>query len=362
MQQLHLPTGARRVLRFGLPVVIFLALAFFVAKDWHSEWQELMTYQFQLNPWLLGCAFLGFILQELSYGLIWRSVLTSLGYRLNLRICLRIYLASEFVRYIPGNVLHVITRVLWVSKYGVSRPTAFASMVIELITKMVAGALIFALSLIFWGDVGQLVNGQLAFILLGVVGVVAMLVFLHPRVLNGALSFALRLLKRDPINLGMRYRDMLLVVLAWCISWVVAGSAFFLLLWALWPATPLALLPICIGIYALAWDVGFASFITPSGLGIREVVITAIFALAFPIPVGLSAVVAILSRLLSTVAELFCVGVAYVGGAKQVRTLQSEQDTPSAAIKTSDLFSTEKGVKDAEMVRSGVLDKGASRE
>src|SRR5262249_293874 len=148
----------------------------------------------------------------------------------------------------------------------------------------------------------------LAFILLGIAGVIAMLVFLHPRVLNGTLSFALRLLKRDPINIGMGYRAILLVVLSWCISWLIAGSAFFFLLWALWPATPLALLPICIGIYALAWDIGFASFITPSGLGIREVVIAAIFALAFPIPAGISAVVAILSRLVSTVAELLCVG------------------------------------------------------
>jgi uncharacterized membrane protein YbhN (UPF0104 family) len=362
MQQLHLPRGTRRVLRFGLPVAIFLVLAFFVAKDWRSEWQELMTHQFQLNPWLLGCAFVGFILQELSYGLIWRSILKSLKYRLSLRICVRIYLSSEFVRYIPGNVLHVVTRVLWVSKYGVACPAAFASMMIELITKMVAGALVFALSLIFWGDISQLVNGQLAFILLGVVGVVVMLVFLHPRVLDRILSFALRLLKRDAINLGMSYRDMLLVVLAWCISWLVAGGAFFLLLWALWPATPLALLPICIGIYALAWDVGFASFITPGGLGIREAVITAIFALAFPIPAGLSAVMALLSRLLSTVAELLCVGVAYVGGAKQVRTLQSEQNATSQTIKPSDLFDTEKDVKDAEMVRPGVLDKGASCE
>jgi len=195
MQQLHFSKGARRVLRFGLPVIIFLALAFFVAKDWRSEWQELMTHQFQLNPWRLGCAFLGFILQELSYGLIWRSVLTRLGYRLNLRVCLRIYLASEFVRYIPGNVFHVVTRVLWISKYGVSRPTAFASMMVELITKMIAGALIFALSLIFWGDISQLVHGQLVFILLGLAGVVTMLVSLHPRLLNGALSFVLQFLK-----------------------------------------------------------------------------------------------------------------------------------------------------------------------
>jgi hypothetical protein len=370
MQRLPVPNRARRILRFGLPVVLLLALAFFVAKDWRSEWQELMTHQFQVNPWLLGCAFLGFILQELSYGLIWRSVLTRLGYPLKLRICLRIYLSSEFVRYIPGNIFHVITRVLWASKHGVPRPTAFASMMIELVTKLVAGALIFALSLIFWDDIGtisQLVSDQLVFILLGVAGVVTMLVCLHPHLLNGALSFALRLLKKDPIELRMGYRDILQVMLAWCVSWIIAGSAFFLLLCSLWPATPLALLPVCIGVYALAWDVGFASFITPSGLGVREVVITAIFVLAFPIPAGLSAVMALLSRLVSTVAELLCVGVAYLGGAKQVRSLQSERIGYSHAINASALANAQKETKEEKKLKDSHLEainlgKGTSRE
>src|SRR5258708_20264346 len=98
---------------------------------------------------MLALAFLGFMLQELSYGCIWRAVLMRLGARFDLRIALRIYLASEFVRYIPGNVWHVLTRLLWVGKYGVSRPVAFASITIELITKLAAGALIFAVILLF---------------------------------------------------------------------------------------------------------------------------------------------------------------------------------------------------------------------
>jgi hypothetical protein len=92
------------------------------------------------------------------------------------------------------------------------------------------------------------------------------------------------------------------------------------------------------------------------------VVITAIFALAFPIPAGLSIVVAVLSRLVSTVAELLCVGVAYFGVAKQVRTLQSEQDTSSPDIKTSPSLAIEKELHGAEMVQSRVLDKGAACE
>src|SRR5256885_4107013 len=267
----------------------------------------------------------------MSYGLIWQAVLRRLGHHLPLRVCLRIYLASEFVRYIPGNVWHVLTRILWISKYGVSRPVAFASMTVELITKLAAGAVVFGRSLLFWanlGAVGSFLHNQLWMIGFGILMIVALLVLLHPRVLASLLNTALRILKREPVVLTLRYRDVLLVTAGWCASWVVAGIAFYVLLLSLWPATPLSALPLCIGIYAIAWDIGFVSFLTPSGLGFREAAITTIFVLAFPLlPAGLSAIIAILSRLISTAAELLCVSIAYVSGGRQVRAIQQEELT-----------------------------------
>src|SRR5713101_6350641 len=314
---------ARRVLQIGLPLAI---LVFFLGQL-KNDWSNLTAHTFQWNPWLLGLAFVGFMLQELSYGLIWQAILARLGHRLDLRLCLRIYLASEFVRYIPGNVWHVLTRILWVGRYGVSRPIAFASMTIELITKLAAGVLVFAISLLFWHDfgaVGSLLHGTPVVVVLGVATMLAVLIGLHPRILNGLLNFALRLLKRDPILLTLRYSDILLVTLAWCLSWLVAGSAFYLLLLALWPSIPIAALPICIGIYAIAWDIGFVSFITPSGLGVREAAIVALFALALPLPAGLASIMALLSRLVSTLAEVVCVSIAYLSGGKQVPNIQQD--------------------------------------
>src|SRR6266851_2860630 len=275
----------KRVLQIGLPVVI---LALFLNQV-KNNWSQLTAYTFQWNLWLLGLAFFGFMLQEVSYGLIWQNILARLGARLGLRICLRIYLASEFVRYIPGNVWHILTRILWVGKYSVSRPVAFASMTIELITKLAAGMLVFSASLLFWRDfgaIGSLLNGPLVDIL-GSASIFALLVILHPRVLNGLLNLVLRLLKRNPVQLAVR----------------------------------------CSGIYALAWDIGFVSFITPSGLGFREAAIVGLFALALPLPVGLATVIALLSRFVSTIAEVICVSIAYLSGGKQVRSIQQGSQT-----------------------------------
>ncbi len=317
---------AKRLLQIGLPTLI-LAFFFYQVKN---NWGELTAHSFQWNPWLLTLGFVGFLLQELSFGVIWRAVLRRLGYRLSLRISLRIYLSSEFVRYIPGNIWHVLTRILWVNKYGVPRSVALASMTIELITKLASGVLVFAASLLFWHDVtaiGSLAQKSLILIL-GTGTIAALFVILYPPVLNGLLNFALRVLKREPVALSVRYRDVLLVTLGWCLSWLVAGSGFYLLVLALWPSAPLVAWPISVGIYALGWDIGFVSFITPSGLGFREGAISALLALSLPLPFSLAVIIALLSRFVSTMAELLCVGVAYLGGGqRQVQELQHEQQS-----------------------------------
>src|SRR5579863_5662864 len=323
-----------RVVQIGLPIIVS---GFFLYYAVHN-WNDLAAHPFQWNPWLLVLSLPGFIVQEITFGLIWRAILARLGASLGLRTTLRIYLASEFVRYIPGNVWHVLTRILWVSKYGVSRTTAFASMTIELITKLSAGVLVFALSLLFWHDIGAVGSFLHSWfiILFGIAIILALAVGLHPRVLNGLLNLALRILKRQPVSLTVRYRDILLVTLLWSGSWLIAGGAFYLMVLALWPATPIVALPICVGIYAIAWDIGFVSFITPSGLGFREGAIALLLALALPVlPASLGAIIALLSRFVSTLAEVLCVSVAYLSGGRQMREVQAqaEQSTLVAMAK-----------------------------
>ncbi len=335
MQRATLIKVGKRVVQIGLPVVVLIFFVIFIQKNW----SQLTVKSFQWNPWLLVLSFVGFLVQTLSYGVIWRAILARLGYHLGFRNALRIYLASEFVRYIPGNVWHVLTRVLWAGQYKIPRSVAFASMVIELVTKLAAGVFVFALSLIFWGNLGAvqaLAVGAPLLIGLGVVLMVALLIGLHPRILQGVLGWGLRLLKREPIVIALRYRDILVILLYWCISWLIAGVAFYVLVMALWSHVPLIALPICMGIYALAWDIGFLSFITPSGLGFREGAIAGLFKLALPIfPVALVTIIAILSRLVSTLAELVCVSLAYLSGGRQVREVQQMREEQHAVVAKS---------------------------
>lgn len=308
---LHRPESKR-----AIRIVVLVAIAIFVGRSLAQSWTAIAHHQWQISWPLLLAAFALLCGQELTYGFIWQLILKRLGYTVPWRVCLKIYLAAEFVRYIPGNVWHVLTRVTWAEREGVPKSFGLASMTVELATKIAAAALTFAVSLLWWSGLAALTGGagHFATVALAVVAVPLLVIGLQPRLLELALNSGLRLLKREPIHLGLAYRDILLVSLGWVGSWIIGGLGFWLAIHAVLPLAFTAVqAPICIGIYALGWDIGFLSFITPSGLGFREGAVALLLHLAGIVPdLALATVLALLAaRLLPTLAELVSVGWAY---------------------------------------------------
>jgi uncharacterized membrane protein YbhN (UPF0104 family) len=129
---------------------------------------------------------------------------------------------------------------------------------------------------------------------------------------------------------------VLLITLAWALSWLVAGAGFYLLIRSVVatppPITGPAAVLIAAGIYALAWDIGFASFITPSGIGFREAaVVVLVVAAGFAPAAGLGVVIAFLARLFNTGAELLCIAGAHLIRGAPLTPLQP-QAQPQPAI------------------------------
>ena len=308
----------KRVVRLAALALIVMFVGLAVWKTWNSLPRNFIWH---ISWWLLVSAFVLLVAQELSYALIWRSILARLGSHLPILAAQRIYLSAEFVRYIPGNVWHVLTRIMWAERRGVPRVTGFASMAIELATKITSAALVFAVSLLFWHDrvgvAGHL--GRYVSLTLGIVGVPLLLIGLHPRILTATVKFGLRKMGRAPVSFTLGYRDVLVITAAWTMSWVVAGVGFYLLVLAL--LTPAAQISapaviMAVGIYAIGWDIGFLSFITPSGLGFREAALIGLLELSGIVPAtvegaAVALAIALMARLLGTAAELVCITGAH---------------------------------------------------
>ena len=304
----------KRAVRLAVLALIILFVGLAVQKSW-AQLPRDFAWRVSWPALILAYALL--VAQELSFALIWRAILARLGSRIGIGPAERIYLNSEFVRYIPGNVWHVFTRVLWAEREGVPRVTGFASMTIELATKVASAALVFAISLFAWQEVRSAAGALGARglpLTIAIVGVPLLLVGLHPRLLSWGLNRALRAIGRPAFALSLGYRDLLVVALLWTASWVVGGLGFTLLVRALVPGpiSPAVVL-ICAGIYAIGWDIGFLSFITPSGLGFREAALAALLYASGLVPIwALALAIAIVARLLVTAAELVCVAGAHM--------------------------------------------------
>src|SRR5579885_713401 len=176
----------KRVLGLALVALILALLGIDLARSWGT----LAHYHWQVSVPLLVLAFAGFVAQTLSYPLVWRLVLRRLGYSLPLSKSVRIYLASEFVRYLPGNVWHVITRILWAEREGIPKPIGFVSMTVELVTKIASAALVFAVTLLFWPRIdvlGSAIGGQ-TIVLIGLAAIPVVLGLMQPRLLAWLLN------------------------------------------------------------------------------------------------------------------------------------------------------------------------------
>jgi glycosyltransferase 2 family protein len=313
--------------KLAVRLVVVSLVAFFLLRGLVSGWSGLRSYSWHVSWPLLALALLLLIGQELSFAFVWRFILRRMGFSLGALTAQRIYLGSEMVRYIPGNVWHVITRVVWAERHGVPRAQGFTSMVVELATKIASAALVFVATLFFWPDARVLASTLPRGVLAGmaIVGTPLLLVGLHPRIMSAALNAGLRVLKREPVNLPFGYADVLAITLAWCASWGGGGLGFWLLLAAVSPgALPAAAPTLAVGIFALAWDIGFLSLITPSGLGVREWAIAALLVAAGLVGggaagVALATVVALLARLLTTASELLCIAGANLAPSRERR-------------------------------------------
>nr|WP_198318804.1 lysylphosphatidylglycerol synthase domain-containing protein [Pseudofrankia inefficax] len=234
--------------------------------------------------------------------LSWRAVLAGLGARLPVRAATRIFFVGQVGKYIPGSVWPVLAQMELSRDYGVSRPRSGAASLIVLALAVPCGGLAAAVTLPF-ASRDAFTHYWWAFVAVPVFAVV-----LAPPVLSRLLAVAFRLLRRPPLADPLTSRAVLAGAGWLLVSFGCYGVATFLLARDLAPAVggP-RLLALSAGAYALAWTAGFLVLVVPAGAGIREGVL--LLALAPALTHEAAGVLAVVARLLATVADLVWAGV-----------------------------------------------------
>ncbi|GGL07635.1 hypothetical protein Sme01_11390 [Sphaerisporangium melleum] len=305
----RLPRPLVRALVAAFVIVAVGAVAVTLAR---LDWSVVAVLFARRDPaqmaLLLGGAFLAST-AGLSLGfLAWRAVLLELGPPISEPRVVRIFFVGFLTKYVPGRVPGIIA----ITKVATANGVTFARLIST-------AALVMSLVLLSGFTVGllagvQMLGARAAWLAVAAVLVVAVLV--RPQLINQGAALLLRLLRRPAAAPAASVRGVRMAVGWQSLSWVVTGLH-------LWPlaiamgAPPGRSLALCVGAFTLATTIGIAAVFIPDGIGVREAVLTAALAVVLPAPAA--AVVALASRLISTVSEVILGAVALTAAELAIR-------------------------------------------
>jgi glycosyltransferase 2 family protein len=314
----------RRLLQLLQPFLLLIAFIFIVLLL-QQQWTELQSYEWRLHPgWLLlsGLLMVGSWFIEVA---TWRYGLARVGGFVDYATAVRIWFASILVRYIPGNVWQPLGMTVLARQAGVRPEATVMSVALYQAVNLLSVIPIAGVYLLWWRDQSPLLTmfGNVA-PWLALLALLPIGVFLaRPVWLIDLLNLVLARLGRPilPATLDSGQLLWLFALAIW--HWLLWGSAFAALTFALQPFTPvemLMLLPHHLVAYPLAYAVGYLSFITPGGLAVRE---GALILLLAPFLGSVATVSALLMRLWQIVLEVVVAGLVAMLAARRHPTAQT---------------------------------------
>jgi len=293
----------RRVAGF----VLALAILFFLGQLLYRTWGDLsksgFKFEFDLPRLVVSLALL--VVARAFAVEAWRRILISLGEHFGFAFGARVWFLSNLTRYVPGNIWQVATMMVMVEQKGVSKTNALLRQVIYTAIALANAGL---LGLMFILVRPEILNGGLPVSvaasapLAAALAFIALIVFFAlPPVNRLIVTLTARVTRREIAAPAPTFARGIVPPVFSLAKWLVEGLAFYLFVDSITP-TPLAQLPAFIAMNAGAYWIGYASFITPSGLGFREGALAFMLASFFPAPVAVA--LSLVTRLWSTAGEI----------------------------------------------------------
>jgi len=292
----------RQLMRFVKWAVV-VCVFFFLSRYLVQNLRELRGVQFAVRPGLLAGS-LGLLLAHfVVQSAVWHWITRRLGVHVRFPRAMAYWSYSALGKYVPGKVALVAGRLHFYHRDGKPiRLVAIAFWVDVACGMLSAAAVVIAVFL------GYRSAPTLYPLGIAVGGAVALVLASHPRVIEWGLNLLMRILRRPTFTIGLRYRDILKIVLVDCADWWLLGFAFYLMIRSIAPEEAL-LFPVVVAAYLLASVAGFASLIAPAGLGVREGIL--VLCLQSTIPAALAVLVSYSARVWATVGDLLFVSVAW---------------------------------------------------
>jgi uncharacterized membrane protein YbhN (UPF0104 family) len=293
--------AANSRLRIGLLAVVLG----FCGYGLYHEWPQVAASLSRLHAYSVILSLAAAMAGGACMMLAWRTVLAGLGSPLPARSAARISFVSQLGKYVPGAVWAFAAQVELGREAGVPRRRSVAAFAVSLAITIGAGLGVAAAAT----PIASPALIHRYWWALAAVPLIA--IGLCPPVFGLAIDLLLRLASRPALERRPTWRGLGLA-LAWTLAgWALLGLQVWLLLADIAPGGPRLLL-LATGGYALAFSVSTLLVVFPSGIGAREVVLTA--ALASVLSPGKAVAVALVVRVVTTASDLASGGLGLALG------------------------------------------------
>ncbi len=282
--------AVRRLAKVALATAIVAGIGYFLAKTLVGNWGAIDAARRSAQyRWVLA-AYLP-LAASFAIGVsAWQHIMSMLGARLSWGRCFWTISGSHLAKFIPGHVLALGGRIWLCGREGVPTAVSTTGVVLEMLAQLAASALVFICYAMFPGHSVNALYG-----LIGVALAAALAATAHPSVLRRVWHLVPRYGKASAGYLTYRYRAVLALVGLYVLAWALQGLGVYLLARSLCPGLGVAAAVPVIGAYGGAYALGFLSFVTPGGLGVREGALSYLLSSYLPLPAAI--LVAVLSRL-----------------------------------------------------------------
>lgn len=277
-------------------VLLVGAAFFFLGRAMLARAHELQAFEWQLQPVvLLGS--LALHVAVLCFGvLIWAETLRQLGHHRPYPVVARAWFLSNLARYIPGKIWQFVGVAEFMRPAGVT-PLISVTSVVVYTGFILLSAWIVGVYLIPAGSLGPAAPA------VPIVRVLtpALLLALHPRLLDRLIRLAGRLTRRTVVGWNGSWLTALRTLASCVLLWLGFGAAFHLFVEGITEVS-LVQYPALTAIFALSFLGGYVVVVAPAGLGAKEGALAAL--LASFLPVSVAAAIAVAARFWSAIAEV----------------------------------------------------------
>lgn len=289
---------------------LVLALSFvFIGRYLLDGWPQLVAHIHHVKWSYIFYGLTFFWAYFLLRATAWWLTLRRLDSPLPFAKACYIWFISEFSRYIPGNVWSFVGRVYLCDKEKISKRMASLSLLLE-IFYLVGASLALGLVFFFTGSTTlQLPLWSLIIILPIVITII------NPKILGRLIDALFFKWKKDHIKFSLNFSQSIFIFLLYIAAWLAYGFASYLIADAFVDLHHVSTLWLTCS-FVLAWAIGYLSFLTPMGLGVREAAIVGI--LKNVISSTLASLVALTTRIFMIIAELTALGLIFL--VKEIKT------------------------------------------